>query len=55
MAQVSQELIDLLSTESLTAQIKDILTAIEAEKLIDDQSYTLEGIEYGKSTSTTSK
>jgi hypothetical protein len=55
MAQVSQELIDLLSVESLTAQIKDILNAIEAEKLIDDNSYTLEGIEYGKSPSTPTK
>lgn len=55
MAQVSQEMIDMLSVESLSSKIIDINSSIEAEKLIDDQSYTLEGETYGKSTSTTSK
>lgn len=43
MAQVSQEIIDLLSVDSLNAQITNLLTAIEAEKLLDNNSYTLEG------------
>jgi hypothetical protein len=48
MAQVSQEVIDLLSVESLTAKIEEIILAIEREKVIGDSSYTLEGIEYAK-------
>lgn len=55
MAQVSQELIDLLSVDSLNAQITNILTAIEAEKLLDDNSYTLEGEGYDKPTATATK
>ena len=42
MAQVSQEVIDLLSVESLTAKIEEIIKAIEREKLVGDTSYTLE-------------
>lgn len=34
MAQVSQELIDLLSIESLKTQVKDLIEQIEREKLI---------------------
>jgi len=43
MAQVSQEIIDLLSVNSLNTQITNLLNAIEAEKLLDNNSYTLEG------------
>lgn len=48
MAQVSQEIINLLSEEYLTAKIKAILDDIEREKLLDGTSYTLEGNEYAK-------
>lgn len=43
MAQVSQELIDLLNVESINAQITNIINAMEADKLLDNNSYTLEG------------
>lgn len=55
MAQCSQELIDMLSVEYLTAKINEIVKAIEREKLIGDTNYSLEGETYGKTTSTTSK
>lgn len=48
MAQVSQEIIDLLSVESLTAKIEENIKAIEREKLLGDTSYTLEGEAYAK-------
>lgn len=48
MAQVSQELIDLLSVDQLTAKIQNLIDAIEKQKLIDDSSYSLEGTEYAK-------
>ena len=43
MAQVSQELIDLLSVDSITQRIDDITKAIEREKILDGASYTYEG------------
>lgn len=43
MAQVSQEIMDLLSVDSLNAQIKDLLEQIEREKLIGESGYSLEG------------
>jgi hypothetical protein len=48
MAQVSQEIIDMLSVDQLTTKIKTIIDAIEKQKLIDGASYSLEGIEYAK-------
>jgi len=48
MAQVSQELIDLLSVESLSVRIKDLTDMIGKEELLDEGSYTLEGQEYAK-------
>ena len=55
MAQASDEIINLLSLDYLTAKIKTILEAIEREKLIGDTNYSFEGQTYGKSTSSTSK
>jgi len=47
MAQVSQEIIDLLSEDYLNAKIKEIITNIEREKTIGD-GYGLDGVEYAK-------
>jgi len=55
MAQVSQELIDLLTVEANNAQITNIMNAIEADKLLDGNSYTLEGEGNDKSTTTATK
>lgn len=55
MAQVSQELIDLLSVESLNSQIINIVNAIEADKLLDSNSYTLEGDGHDKPTTAATK
>jgi len=48
MAQVNQEIIDLLSEESLTAKIEELIKAIEREKLIGEANYSLEGEDYAK-------
>lgn len=47
MAQVSQEIINLLSEDYLNAKIKEITTDIERQKLIGD-GYNLEGDDNAK-------
>jgi len=48
MAQMSQELVDLLSPENLTAKIDNINKAIEREKIMGEANYSLEGEDYAK-------
>jgi hypothetical protein len=48
MAQVSTEIINLLSEEYLTAKIEEIILAIEREKLLGNTNYSLEGENYAK-------
>jgi hypothetical protein len=48
MAQVSQELIDLLSVNELTARVTDLVQSIEKEKLVEGTNFSLEGTEYAK-------
>jgi uncharacterized small protein (DUF1192 family) len=48
MAQVSNEIINLLSVDYLNAKITDIIKNIEREKLTGDVSYELTGEDYAK-------
>jgi hypothetical protein len=48
MAQMSQEVINMLSEEYLTAKIEEIIKAIEREKLLGNTNYALEGQDYAK-------
>jgi len=48
MAQMSQELIDLLSPENLIAKVDNIMKAIEKEKIMGESNFSLEGEDYAK-------